>query len=91
MISNYVDRGSRKILLNLRGVSGVDAGALGELVIAADMTERYGGRLKLVNLPAQFTNAFDTANREGDLEAFGDERAAVVSFSMSRSGRPSAF
>ena len=62
-IANYVDRGTRKILLNFRGVTSVDAGALGELVTAADMTERYGGRLKLVSLPAEFKNALEAGNQ----------------------------
>ena len=90
-ISNNVDRGSRKILVNLRGVTGVDAGALRELVDAADMTERYGGRLKLVHLPAALTTEFDAANRDGELETFKDEREAVVSFSAVTSARPPAF
>ena len=88
-VSDLVDRGSRKILLNLRGVTSIDAGGLGELVTAAEMTFRYGGRLKLVDLPGRFMTDFDAANFDGSLETFGDERAAVVSFSTLRSTRPS--
>ena len=84
-ISNFVDRGSRKILLNLGGVTNIDADGLRDLVTAAEMTDRYGGRLKFLNLPGQYAMDFNAANAGGSVEAFRDERAAVVSFATVRS------
>src|SRR5215813_6661441 len=50
-VSNLLDSGRNKIVLNLGGVNYVDSSGIGELVSRYTTTKNTGGRLKLLNLP----------------------------------------
>ena len=73
--------GSKKILLNLKGVSYIDSAGLGELVTAFTTVKNAGGELKLLNLTSKVRDllvitklltVFDVKEQEGDaIKAFG--------------------
>ena len=50
LVRNLVNRGNKKILLNLRDVNYIDGSGLGELVSAFTNMRSQGGELKLLNL-----------------------------------------
>src|SRR6185437_14429537 len=49
-IRGMLDEGKLNILLNLKGISYVDAGPLSEIVASYTAAEAAGGKLKLLNL-----------------------------------------
>jgi anti-sigma B factor antagonist len=79
-ISNLLEDGSKKLLLNLEGVTYVDSFGVSELVRAHAMSERAGGELKLVNLTNRVQSILQMTNLVTIFELFDGERDAIVSF-----------
>jgi anti-sigma B factor antagonist len=75
------EAGANKILLNLAEVSFIDSSGLGELASAYNRTNKDGGQLKLVNLPARIVDLLRITKLDTVLIAFPDEPAALQSFS----------
>lgn len=73
--------GSRKILLNMQGVSTIDSAGVGELVSAYTTVTNRGGTLKLVNLPNKVTDILQITQLITVFEIHDDEQEAVDSFS----------
>lgn len=73
--------GSKKILLNMEGVSTIDSAGVGELVSAYTTVTNRGGTLKLVNLPNKVTDILQITQLITVFEIHDDEQEAVDSFS----------
>ena len=80
-ISNLIQQGHRKLLLNLEGVPYVDSAGLGEIVRTYTTVSRQGGKLKLVNLTKRITDLLAITKLLTVFETYESEAEAVTSFS----------
>ena len=80
-ISNLIQQGHRKLLLNLEGVPYVDSAGLGEIVRTYTTVSRQGGELKLVNLTKRITDLLAITKLLTVFETYEAEDEAVKSFS----------
>ena len=80
-ISNLIQQGRRKLLLNLEGVPYVDSAGLGEIVRTYTTVSRQGGKLKLVNLTKRITDLLAITKLLTVFETYESEDEAVKSFS----------
>ena len=79
-ISNLIQQGHRKLLLNLEGVPYVDSAGLGEIVRTYTTVSRQGGKLKLVNLTKRITDLLAITKLLTVFETYESEDEAVKSF-----------
>ena len=80
-ISNLIQQGHRKLLLNLESVPYVDSAGLGEIVRTYTTVSRQGGKLKLVNLTKRITDLLAITKLLTVFETYESEDEAVKSFS----------
>ena len=79
-----VDGVSRRILLNLAGVTYMDSSGLGELVAAYTTVTAAGGQVKLLNLAKHAHDLLEITKLYAIFETFEDEASALASFPASR-------
>jgi len=79
-VSNLLDSGRNKIVLNLGGVNYVDSSGIGELVSRYTTTKNTGGRLKLLNLPKKIKDLLMITKLLTVFEIYEEEQAALDSF-----------
>src|ERR1700758_5468384 len=82
-VNSLVNRGFKKIVLNLAEVPYVDSAGLGEIVRTYTTVSRQGGSLKLLNLTKRITDLLALTKLLTVLETFDSEEEAVRSFSAS--------
>jgi anti-anti-sigma factor len=70
----------REVVLNLLGVTGVDAAGLGELADALSMVRASGGDLRLVLRCETVRELLIRTNLLGTLRTFPTEAEAIASF-----------
>ena len=80
-ISGLLQKGNKKILLNLEGVPYIDSAGLGEVVRTYTTVSRQGGQLKLVNLTKRITDLLMITKLLTVFETFDTERDALKSYS----------
>jgi len=80
-ISQLLQKGSKKILLNLEGVPYIDSAGLGEVVRTYTTVSRQGGQLKLVNLTKRITDLLMITKLLTVFETFDTEPEALKSYS----------
>ena len=79
-IRQLVQRGSRKILLNLRDVHYIDSVGLSEIVEGFKTSRNAGGMLKLCEVVPGFRRLLDVTKLDRVIEVFESEDAALRSF-----------
>ena len=80
-INQLLQKGSKKILLNLAGVPYIDSAGLGEVVRTYTTVSRQGGQLKLVNLTKRITDLLMITKLLTVFETFDAEQEALKSYS----------
>ena len=80
-ISGLLQKGIKKILLNLEGVPYIDSAGLGEVVRTYTTVSRQGGQLKLVNLTKRITDLLMITKLLTVFETFEVEQDAIKSYS----------
>jgi anti-sigma B factor antagonist len=80
-ITQLLQNGSKKILLNLEGVPYIDSAGLGEVVRTYTTVSRQGGQLKLVNLTKRITDLLMITKLLTVFETFETEPDALKSYS----------
>jgi anti-sigma B factor antagonist len=80
-ISQMLQKGNNKILLNLEGVPYIDSAGLGEVVRTYTTVSRQGGQLKLVNLTKRITDLLMITKLLTVFETFDTEQDALKSYS----------
>ncbi len=80
-IRELLNKGQRKILLNLGDVSYIDSSGIGELVWGYTSVANQGGTLKLLNLTKRVRDLLQITRLYTVFEVFDDEAEAVRSFS----------
>lgn len=79
-VSNLLESGRQRIILNLQGVSYVDSSGIGELVSRFTTTKNQGGQLKLLQLPKKIKDLLMITKLLTVFEIYEDEETALSSF-----------
>ncbi|MGA2327420.1 MAG: STAS domain-containing protein [Bryobacteraceae bacterium] len=79
-----VEGGSRRILLNMAGVTYIDSSGIGELVTAYTTVTAAGGEMKLLNLAKRAHDLLKITKLYTVFETFEDEASAIGSFSVAK-------
>lgn len=80
IIRDLLDRGEKKILLNLDKVSYMDSAGVGELVASYTTTQNREAELKLLNLTAKIRDLLQFTQLISVFEHFSDEDEGAASF-----------
>jgi anti-sigma B factor antagonist len=78
-VRNLVQKGRRKLVLNLAAVSYMDSTCLGEIVSGLATVKNRGGRLQLANLTQRIERLMAIAGLMSVFQTFGSEQEAVRS------------
>ena len=79
-INSLIQRGHRKLLLNLEGVPYVDSAGLGEIVRTYTTVSRQGGNLKLLNLTKRIEDLLAITKLFTVFDTYESEQEALDSF-----------
>jgi anti-sigma B factor antagonist len=80
VISNAVNNGKTKILLDMGQVTTIDSSGIGELVGSYTTVTNRGGKLKLLHLPAKLNELLHVTQLITVFEVHENEQEAVSSF-----------
>jgi anti-anti-sigma factor len=80
VIQRSLDRGERRIILNLERISSFDLPGAGELIASYTVADNRGSELKLVNPPEGLLDRLREAVMSMPFEQFDDEAEALASF-----------
>ena len=79
-VSELLDGGQAKILLNLEKVKYMDSAGIGELVACYKRAKEKDGSVKLLNPSGKVYDLLQLTKLEEVFETFKDEKEALVSF-----------
>lgn len=79
-VLGLLDKGNKKILLNLHEVGYVDSSGMGELVKSYTTVKNQGGQMKLVNLSKRVHDLLQLTRLYSVFEVEADEASAIQSF-----------
>lgn len=79
-IKELVNKGHKKILVNLGDVTYIDSSGIGELVSGYTTVSNAGGQLKLLNLTKRVHDLLQITKLYTVFEVFDDEAKALASF-----------
>lgn len=77
--------GWSRILLNLSDVPSIDSAGIGELVASQQMTERFGGKLKVLRLGERVRKSLSLSQVLPLLDIYDDEAVALAAFEETES------
>lgn len=80
LVRGLIDKGDRKILLNLGDVTYIDSSGIGELVSAFTTVRNQGGELKLLNLTKKVHDLLQITKLYTVFDVKDDEASAISSF-----------
>ncbi|MEP6903341.1 MAG: STAS domain-containing protein [Actinomycetota bacterium] len=75
-----VEKGERRVLLNLAGVTYIDSSGLGELVAGYTTLQKHNGELKLLHLTVRVRELMVITKLLTVFDVYEDETEAVNSF-----------
>jgi anti-sigma B factor antagonist len=84
MVCDLLNKGHRKILLNLGGVTYIDGAGLGTLVGSFASARKHAGELKLFNPRSKVTYVLQITKLHTVFEIMKDEAVGVESFGTSK-------
>jgi len=79
-VEDLVEKGSRRLVLNLSEVMCVDSSGIGELVSCLATVRSHGGDLKIVNAPQEVKELLRLTRVDTIIAVIGDEGAAIDSY-----------
>src|SRR6202048_3605491 len=82
-VNSLINRGFKKIVLNLAEVPYIDSAGLGEIVRTYTTVSRQGGSLKLLNLTKRISDLLSITKLLTVFETFDAESEAIKSFQAS--------
>jgi len=80
VIHGLLDKGSKRIVLNLKEVDYVDSSGLGELVRTYVTVQKQGGQLRLANLSERVQTLLKATSLTAVFSIHDDESAAIKAF-----------
>ncbi len=90
VVRNAVKKGSKKILINLRGVTYIDSSGLGELVACWTTASNQSADMKVCNASTRVNDLLVITSLKATLNAYPDEEAALQAFGQSKKGSSAA-
>lgn len=87
VLSDLLNTGHKKILLNLADVNYIDSSGLGSLVSAFATIKKQGGELKLLKLTNKVQDVMQVTKLYTVFDILDDEATALQSFGQSASAR----
>jgi anti-sigma B factor antagonist len=81
ILRTLVEKGERKVLLDLAEVSYIDSSGLGELVGGYTTLQKNGGELKLLHLTSRVQELMVITKLLTVFDVYDNEQSAVESFS----------
>jgi anti-sigma B factor antagonist len=85
LLREKLDKGQKKIVMNLAGINYIDSTGLGELVSGYRMVKSEGGELKLLNLNKKVSDLLQITKLYTVFDIHNDEEHAVAAFPPSTS------
>ncbi len=79
-VKGLAQQGSRRIVLNLSGVTAMDSTGIGELISAYTSVRNAGGELKLLNLTREVHELLRITKLSTVFDIQDDEPSAVAAF-----------
>lgn len=79
-VKGLLEKGQKRILLNLAEVTYIDSAGLGELVGSFVTTTNQGAKLKLLNVAKRARDVLQVTKLYTVFETFDDEAKAIASF-----------
>jgi anti-sigma B factor antagonist len=80
LVKENLNKGRKKIVMNLAGVNYIDSTGLGELVSGYRLVKSEGGELKLLNLSKKVTDLLQITKLYAVFDIHSQEAQAVASF-----------
>ena len=80
VITNALNQGKQKILLDMEGVTTIDSSGIGELVGSFTTVTNRGGKLKLLHLPSKVTDLLQVTQLITVFEVYENQEQALSSF-----------
>lgn len=80
MVRDLLNKGQKRIVLNLGDVNYIDSSGIGELVSGFTTVKNQGGELKLLNLTKKVHDLLQITKLYTVFDVHSDENAAVTSF-----------
>ena len=80
VITNALNGGKNKVLLDMSGVTTIDSSGIGELVGSYTTVTNRGGKLKLLHLPAKLNELLHVTQLITVFEVYENEPEAIKSF-----------
>lgn len=80
VITNALNAGTSKILLDMSGVTTIDSSGIGELVGSFTTVTNRGGKLRLLHLPAKLNELLHITQLITVFEVYDNEEEAIRSF-----------
>ena len=79
-MKGLAQQGSRRIVLNLGGVTAMDSTGIGELIAAYTSVRNAGGELKLLNLTREVHELLRITKLSAVFDIQDDEPSAIAAF-----------
>ena len=79
-VKGLAQQGSRRIVLNLSGVTAMDSTGIGELISAYTSVRNAGGELKLLNLTREVHELLRITKLSTVFDMQDDETSAIAAF-----------
>ena len=79
-IRGLIEKGNKKILLNLAAVKNIDSSGIGELIANYTTLSRDGGQLKLLNLTEKIRDLLVITKLLTVFDSYDDEAEALNSY-----------
>ena len=79
-LRDHLERGEKKLLLNLDGVKTMDSSGLGELVRCKATASQHDATIKLLHVQDKVQQVLEMTRLIGVFEDFDDEIDAIASF-----------
>ena len=79
-IRGLIDKGNKKVLLNLAGVKNIDSSGIGELIANYTTLSRDGGQLKLLSLTEKIRDLLVITKLLTVFDVYENEADALSSF-----------
>ena len=80
VITNAMNNGQTKLLLDMSGVTTIDSSGIGELVGSYTTVTNRGGKLKLLHLPAKLNELLHVTQLITVFEVYENEQEALKAF-----------
>ena len=80
MVRDLLDKGQKRIVLNLGDVNYIDSSGIGELVSGFTTVKNNGGELKLLHLTKKVHDLLQITKLYTVFDVHNDESSAITSF-----------